>query len=341
MSADGRFGTGASKKKMEFASLLQDLQRGEQLYLTAQYKDHDEDSILAEPLETIQYKIGFPVQPVAAGDLMIAKVNLWLGASKEERSSGCHHDFHDNFYCLLSGSKTFRLFASTKENTERLQLHGQIVRRFTNGLVAYDELLGSDGLTGLAKATIRLELCEQNMSTLTNVTGKAFEDAREALEAAEDDMLNCQLEAGVSAEEDDYEDDGSIQEPSSNEDTSEDEQGDLTNDDCPPPSFSTLSSDQVQKLVGKYGETISLERGEMLYLPASWFHEVISHSGKEDFHMALNYWFYPPDDDKGGYLDTQIFDELRRRMIQNSISGDLHGLDDLEGSKKRQKTEGI
>ncbi|KAI9031480.1 cupin-like domain-containing protein [Hyaloraphidium curvatum] len=37
-----------------------------------------------------------------------------------------------------------------------------------------------------------------------------------------------------------------------------------------------------------------LEAGEMLYLPASWFHEVESF-GAEGGHLALNYWFHPPD----------------------------------------------
>ena len=42
--------------------------------------------------------------------------------------------------------------------------------------------------------------------------------------------------------------------------------------------------------------------GEVLYLPAGWFHEVTSLNGDDDVHsdtpsvhMALNYWFHPPD----------------------------------------------
>lgn len=44
--------------------------------------------------------------------------------------------------------------------------------------------------------------------------------------------------------------------------------------------------------------------GEMLYLPAGWFHEVTSHgaalagdgvnSSPSGLHMAFNYWFHPP-----------------------------------------------
>ena len=43
---------------------------------------------------------------------------------------------------------------------------------------------------------------------------------------------------------------------------------------------------------------VEIDPGEMLYLPASWWHEVTSSSpdnNKSNVHMAFNYWFYPPD----------------------------------------------
>lgn len=43
---------------------------------------------------------------------------------------------------------------------------------------------------------------------------------------------------------------------------------------------------------------VELNAGEMLYLPASWWHEVTSSSagdGEDAVHMAFNYWFYPPN----------------------------------------------
>jgi len=33
----------------------------------------------------------------------------------------------------------------------------------------------------------------------------------------------------------------------------------------------------------------------MLYIPASWFHEVFSTGSGAAGHMAINYWFIPPD----------------------------------------------
>jgi hypothetical protein len=35
-----------------------------------------------------------------------------------------------------------------------------------------------------------------------------------------------------------------------------------------------------------------VEAGQMLYIPAGWFHEVTSYG---DRHLAVNYWFHPPD----------------------------------------------
>ena len=41
--------------------------------------------------------------------------------------------------------------------------------------------------------------------------------------------------------------------------------------------------------------TVTLQAGEMLYLPAGWFHEVRSLGDPPLGHMAMNYWFHPPD----------------------------------------------
>jgi Cupin-like domain len=52
---------------------------------------------------------------------------------------------------------------------------------------------------------------------------------------------------------------------------------------------------------GKEGAAIAeLVEGEMLYMPAGWFHEVTSQNrsqrgGDDGGHLALNYWFHPPD----------------------------------------------
>lgn len=40
---------------------------------------------------------------------------------------------------------------------------------------------------------------------------------------------------------------------------------------------------------------VTVKAGEMLYIPAGWFHEVRSSGGGAEGHMAFNYWFHPPD----------------------------------------------
>lgn len=73
-----------------------------------------------------------------------------------------------------------------------------------------------------------------------------------------------------------------------------------------PPSFSRVDTDAPQEVLEQEfplfldslsrGFTVTLQPGEMLYIPAGWFHEVKSSgSSSEGGHMALNYWFHPPD----------------------------------------------
>ena len=40
---------------------------------------------------------------------------------------------------------------------------------------------------------------------------------------------------------------------------------------------------------------VTLTAGQMLFIPAGWFHEVRSTGGGRSGHLALNYWFHPPD----------------------------------------------
>ena len=68
----------------------------------------------------------------------------------------------------------------------------------------------------------------------------------------------------------------------------------------------TKSPEERRKLWPRFEEAVALEcevkEGEMLFLPAGWFHNVTSFSAADAdssnnnrFHMAFNYWFHPPD----------------------------------------------
>jgi ribosomal protein L16 Arg81 hydroxylase len=71
-----------------------------------------------------------------------------------------------------------------------------------------------------------------------------------------------------------------------------------------PPSFCQVPVEALhdETLAKKYPTlkkatkvTFELKPGEVLYLPAGWFHEVTSFGTKKDkTHLALNYWLAPP-----------------------------------------------
>jgi Cupin-like domain len=65
--------------------------------------------------------------------------------------------------------------------------------------------------------------------------------------------------------------------------------------DCSKSSdHSTLPSSIVSRSGVRCME-VTIKAGEMLFIPAGWFHEVRSTGGGKVGHLALNYWFHPPD----------------------------------------------
>ena len=52
-------------------------------------------------------------------------------------SAGLHHDFHDNLYVLLRGSKRLRLFPPS--TAARMHTHGRLRRVHANGRIVYHE----------------------------------------------------------------------------------------------------------------------------------------------------------------------------------------------------------
>lgn len=58
------------------------------------------DPLLPSPTDALISE--FPPQPELLGSLVLSQCNLWLGGCKDGKSSGLHHDFHDNLYVLVS-----------------------------------------------------------------------------------------------------------------------------------------------------------------------------------------------------------------------------------------------
>ena len=113
---------------------------------------------------------------------------------------------------------------------------------------------------------------------------------------------------------------------------------DLTEDVArgPPTNFSrvvtSMPYEALKEKFPKFLESrsrqldVTLAAGEMLYLPCGWFHEVTSKSAKdtdvpasEKFHMAVNYWFHPPDGNsfQSPYSDSFWPESWKRRNLED------------------------
>ncbi|CUM68313.1 uncharacterized protein PRCAT00006035001 [Priceomyces carsonii] len=255
--------------------------------------------LLQPPLTNAFNKV--TVKPPLLKNLVPQQINLWMGYSKkgstpqlnssdidlcrmvpgDGTSSGLHHDHADNLYILVSGVKRFTLYSPS--DAEKLFTVGNISKVFSNGTIDYED----DNLSGWRHiredGAILSEVAKwklKNDNLLSNDTRKALQEV-------------------ISDEED------------------------LKHgDNREPPSFSKIPPallhiedfedaalrDKLTKFSMKNFPgllelnklTVWLHPGDMLYLPAGWFHEVSSYGSHIDdlsIHVALNYWFSPPDSD--------------------------------------------
>lgn len=360
ISNKGTYGTAATKRNMSMSEFLDLLQSDEKVYLTTQYSEEEDFAVLNEPLSTLHHELKFPIMPELAGHLVPAKINIWLGASAMGTTSGLHHDFHDNFYILLSGQKRFRIFKPTYQACKKLKINGRPHEIFKNGLISHNGSMSSDGLTASTKAQVRVDLCERALEN-ARASNENIEATEEQYEEAVDLLLQSKLQDDEESEDGEFEDAGEFEEEEGDyEDGIEDDpNGDIDSDtdaefdgvqDLPefhtagrqeisestsqtpprstekeqnadePPSFSGLSTEEVAEMLednSLESTEFVLQKGELLYLPASYFHEVISMSGTQNYHMAVNYWFFPPDKQDGTYQDEDVMQELRNRLKAN------------------------
>ncbi|KAI0920164.1 hypothetical protein AcV5_009977 [Taiwanofungus camphoratus] len=420
-----QFGTDVERISMPFREFLTSLQseNGSHHYLTTQYSgDGDALSPLGDALTafsppTDALKDDFPIVPRLMGNLFLQQANLWLGKSKDGSSSGLHHDFHDNLYCLLKGRKRFVLFPPQEH--VHLCPYGELHKLHENGVIAYDSMLRADGLDEriALQARVRalerkLEACRgmkgkgkgkrQEIATLEQMHGEAVQqlsnlamDEEFGFELVSSDSENDEDESSAQDEgslmedltdgHDDYDAlIGDLEESDADHDaaglsgSSKRKHADSMNseddDQLPvkePDSFSRIptaylhrqldlpttaamppsSGDFVTLAKATPPYVVELSAGEMLYLPASWWHEVTSSSPsnssqeQEDssaVHMAFNYWFYPPDADKfeAPYKDTLVWEYLRERASKSASMNGENGVNVApEGKRKRDDAD--
>jgi hypothetical protein len=220
-------------------------------------------------------------------------MNLWIGGGKRNHSvsSGLHHDFHDNFYLLGRGTKSFTLISPADAN--RVYLNGEIEQIHPNGLITYKtrsrDKVRADGAfeSDVLKWEIKKaqELIERSKGKIEKKKGRK--------------ILNALLLKLSDLSDDDYAFKGSAKRVAIDQPESPTK--------SEPLSFSKISPhcihqpDKIKERFPLFKDVEKLEftlkEGEMLYIPAAWFHEVRSTIGTEsekDYHIALNYWYAPP-----------------------------------------------
>lgn len=144
-SAEG-FGRG-QRRTMQFGEFLTRLDRGdEQLYISSTEQPigpHGFPDLMVPPLTELRGD--FPTRLSWAGNLVPQQINMWFGSSTEGASSGLHHDYHDNFYVLLSGRKRFLLYPPVLQ--PQMQTYGEAIAVHPNGRIVYrgQEGMNADG----------------------------------------------------------------------------------------------------------------------------------------------------------------------------------------------------
>lgn len=339
------FGAG-HKANLSFQQFLSLLSQGnESFYMTTQdIPDFSEDdrsspfaglprAVAAEPASTLLKSGALPLIPDLAkcsgSHLITNQINFWIGRSAEGSSTGLHHDHHDNFYMLLQGKKRFTLFPPSEIDHESLQTYGYISQTptvFPNGLISYIVGLRSDGADLSLVDRLHLHQLKLKVGELSHKCSELRQDSNhpdlahfeEQLALAEDKWQEAELAVMESSRKrrPTKAQPKSVKRRRLNNPTMS-SQSTVEEESKHPLNFCRLSSSLRREIPPCI--TASLEAGDVLYLPASWFHEVClemnaatdgimrdaqidnSHGdlqvvsqSTENEHIALNYWFAPP-----------------------------------------------
>lgn len=307
-SAADSFGRG-NEISMSFTKFLQLVKEGDGMhYLTTQDVRANADGrpeLMSPLMEGL--RADFPLRPALAGNLVPQNVNLWMGNNAEGASSGLHHDYHDNLYVVLRGRKRFRLFSP--RDVDKMYTRGTLLTVHPNGRINYageeTTAYGADVRSDAAAAAARRkDEAEKRLQTAEIAAKEGAPGAQEELELAEEE-LELAMDAILDAEMGDAEDDES-ETGESDEHYDGDEPRLVDKTVKNPNNFSRVDADMLddeEKLKQQHPHMLEasaafchVEAGSMLYLPASWFHEVTSY-GVAGGHLAMNYWFHPPDGD--------------------------------------------
>jgi len=240
------------------------------------------------------------------------------GVATSFTSSGWHHDYHDNLYCVWEGVKRFELAAPSSGFTTKGTLH----TLHANGRFVYKEQLPSNISSkptnmirpdGALECVDRIYELEQERNALLEKE-EENELVEERLQQIEEELLDYECD-GSDDEDDDDDDDDDDGDDGCNIDDHDNNDNERTdglpvtkraklnadatpiseeNADLPLNFVTHMPLDDGNENRSAAIQTVTLHRGDLLYLPAGWFHTVQS-SGC--IHVAFNYWMHPPDMD--------------------------------------------
>ena len=203
--AKAKFGRG-NEVKLQFGHFLDLLNGGsDDYYLTTQDVLTTADGrphVMSPFMEKLADD--FPLRPKLIGNLIPQNINVWMGRSKGGSSSGLHHDYHDNLYCVVSGRKKFDLFSPC--DAVNLYTRGRLRRIHKNGRINYvGEETNADGSHAQAEMALDASICQEDavkeLEAAEAAVERGEEGAEERLERAEK-ALDAAMEAVMDAEED-------------------------------------------------------------------------------------------------------------------------------------------
>mmetsp|Transcript_37524 Transcript_37524/g.77857 ORF Transcript_37524/g.77857 Transcript_37524/m.77857 type:complete len:413 (-) Transcript_37524:335-1573(-) len=228
-----------------------------------------------------------------SGNLILESSNLWMGAASDSRS-GLHHDFHDNFYCLHAGLKTFVLYPPTAP----IPVYGAIEKIYPNGLISYqsnptradgsplDPQSGESEVDENAEHGTEYSSDEESEEV---VIGKGFDYVSSEDEAESDGKIQINMKEPID-DEDNFDDNDNSMEKAEQQKRPDH----FSPMDIPSPDANALKNNPITGNMEPI--IVQIKAGDGLYLPSSWFHCVFSSSTPLDsIHLAMNYWYHPPD----------------------------------------------
>ena len=243
---------------MKFGDLVDKLQQGStRYYMTTQtlpLNEEGQPALYTSPVTQLVQKHHMDtLRPLLLGNLIPMTYNLWIGqaTNTKPQSSGLHHDYNDNLYCLLEGNKTFQI--APPSSIVKLQTRGTLHTLHDNGRIVYQEQVQEsgrirpDGALESVERIMQLELRQEELEAKLEATNDTVqqEELQAELDAIQEELLDLEMEGETDGPNDDNENllFGGAKNTFSTGDGDEDESDEEESEDAPNPKRARLDDD--------------------------------------------------------------------------------------------------